>query len=62
MKQSAFPAQLLMYELDISESTSGGSHDHSVFQMGAPDGPTGQVCGAKPSPSNMPVSWYDVQV
>ena len=25
------------------------------------DGPTGQVPGAKPSPKNMPVSWYDVQ-
>ena len=23
--------------------------------------PSGQVPGAKPSPNNMPVSWYDVQ-
>ena len=29
--------------------------------MQATDGPTGQVPGAKPSPNNMPVSWYDVQ-
>ena len=42
-------------------STHGGSHDHAVFSMQATDGPTGQVPGAKPSPNNMPVSWYDVQ-
>ena len=29
--------------------------------MQAADGPTGQVPGAKPSPNNMPVSWYYVQ-
>ena len=29
--------------------------------MQATDGPTRQVPGAKPSPNNMPVSWYDVQ-
>ena len=29
--------------------------------MQATDGPTGQVPSAKPSPDNMPVSWYDVQ-
>ena len=29
--------------------------------MQATDGPTGQVPGAKPSPNNMPASWYDVQ-
>ena len=29
--------------------------------MQATDGPTGQVPGAKPSPNNMPVSWYDLQ-
>ena len=29
--------------------------------MRATDGPSGQVPGAKPSPNNMPVSWYDVR-
>ena len=29
--------------------------------MRATDGPTSQVPGAKPSPNNMPVSWYDVE-
>ena len=61
LKHSAFLAQLLMDEVDLGESTHGGSHDHAVFSMQATDGPTGQVPGAKPSPKNMPVSWYDVQ-
>ena len=61
LKRSAFLAQLLMDEVDLVESTHGGSHDHAVFPSQATDGPTGQVPGAKPSPSNMPVSWYDVQ-
>ena len=42
-------------------TTHGESHDHAVFSMQATDGPTGQVSGAKPSPNNMPASWYDVQ-
>ena len=50
-----------MDEVDLGESTHGGSHDHAVFSMQATDGPIGQVPGAKPSPNNMPVSWYDVQ-
>ena len=61
LKHSAFLAQLLMDEVDLGGSTHGGSHDHAVFSMQATDGPTGQVPGAKPSPNNMPVSWYDVQ-
>ena len=61
LKHSAFLAQLLMEEVDLGESTPGGSHDHAVYSMRAADGPTGQVPGAKPSPNNMPVSWYDVQ-
>ena len=61
LKHSAFLAQLLMDEVDLGESTHGGSHDHAVFSMQATDCPTGQVPGAKPSPNNMPVSWYDVQ-
>ena len=61
LKHSAFLAQLLMDEVNLGESTHGGSHDHAVFAMQATDGPTGQVPGAKPSPNNMPVSWYDVQ-
>ena len=61
LKHSAFLAQLLMDEVDLGESTHSGSHDHAVFSMQATDGPTGQVPGAKPSPNNMPVSWYDVQ-
>ena len=60
LKHSAFLAQLLMDEVDLAESTHGGSHDHAVFSMRATDGPTGQVPGAKPSPNNMPVSCYDV--
>ena len=61
LKHSAFLAELLMDELDLGESTHGGSHDHAVFSMRATDGPTGQVPGATPSPNNMPVSCYDVQ-
>ena len=61
LKHSAFLAQLLMDEVDLGESTHGGSHDHAVCSMQATDGPTGQVPGAKPSLNNMPVSWYDVQ-
>ena len=61
LQHGAFLAQLLMDEVDLSECTHGGSHDHAVFSMPATDGPTGQVPGAKPSPNNMPVSWYDVQ-
>ena len=61
LKHSAFLAQLLMYEVNLGESTHGGSHHHAVFSMQATDGPLVQVPGAKPSPKNMPVSWYDVQ-
>ena len=61
LKRSAFLAQLLMDEVDLGESSRSESHDHAVFAMQATDGPTGQVPGAKPSPNNMPVSWYDVQ-
>ena len=61
LKHKAFLAQLLMDEVDLGESTHGGSHDHAAFSMQATDGPTGQVPGAKPSPNNMPVSWYNVK-
>ena len=61
LKHRAFLAQLLMHEVDLGESTPGGSHDQTVSLMRATDGPTGQVPGAKSSPNNMPVSWYDVQ-
>ena len=61
LKHSTFLAQLLMDEVDLGESPHGGSHDHAVFSMQATDGPTGQVPGAKPSPNNMPVCWYNVQ-
>ena len=61
LKHSAFLAQLLMEEVDPGESAPGGSNDHAVFSMRATDGPSGQVPGAKPSPNNMPVSWYDVR-
>ena len=50
-----------MDEVDLGESTHGGSHDHAAFSMQATDGPTGQVPGAKPPPNNMPVSWYNVK-
>ena len=61
LKHSAFLAQLLMDEVALGDCSHGGSHDHAAFSMQATDGPTGQVPGAKPSPKNMPVSWYDVQ-
>ena len=61
LKHSAFLAQLLMDEVDLGESTHVGSYDHAVFPMQATDVPTGQVPGAKPSPNNMFVPWYDVQ-
>ena len=61
LKHSAFLAQLLVDEVDVGESTHGGSHDHDGSSMQATDGPTGQAPGAKPSPNNMPVSWYDIQ-
>ena len=61
LKHGAFLARLLMDEVDLGESTPSGSQDHIVFSMRATDGPTDQVPGAKPSPNNMPVSWYDVQ-
>ena len=61
LKHSAFLAQLLMDELDLGDSTLGGSHDHAAYSMQPKDGPTGQVPGAKSSPNNMLVSWYDVQ-
>ena len=60
-KHGAFVARLLMDEVDLGESTHGESHDHAAFSMQATDGPTRQVPGAKPSPNNMRVSWYDVQ-
>ena len=47
--------------MDLGESTHSRSHDHAVLSMQATDGRTGQVPGAKPSPYNVPVSWYDVQ-
>ena len=61
LKHSTFLAQLLMDEVDLGESTHGGSRDHAVFSMQATDGHTGQVPGAKFSLNNMPVSWYDIQ-
>ena len=61
LKHSAFLAQLLMDEVDLDESTHGGSHDQAVLSMQATGVPTGQVPGAKPSTNNMRVSWYDVQ-
>ena len=56
LKHSAFLAQLLVDEVDLSESTTSGSQDHAVFSMRATDGPTCQVPGAKPPPNNMPAS------
>ena len=61
LKHRAFLAQLLMDEVDLGDSTPSGSHDLDVFSMQATDGPTGQVPVAKPSPNNMPLSWYHVQ-
>ena len=43
------------------ESASIGSHDQTVLFMWTYDGPTGNVCGAKPSPTNVPVSEHDVR-
>ena len=60
LKRSAFLAQLLMEEVDLGESTCGGSDVHAVCSLRATHSPTGQVHGAKPSPNNMPVSSYDV--
>ena len=56
LKHSAFLAQLLMDEVDLGESSPGGSHDHAVFSMRATDGRIGQVPSAKPLPNNMPAS------
>ena len=61
LKHSDFLLQLLMDERDLGESAHGSSHDHASFSMQVTDSPTGQVPGAKPSPNNMPVFWYDVQ-
>ena len=61
MRHSVFLAQLLMDDVDLRESNHAGSHDHAVFSMQATDDPTVQVPGAKPSPNNMPLSWYNVQ-
>ena len=61
LKHSAFLAQLLMEEVDVGESSPGGPNDQTVFSMRATDGPSGQVPGPKPSPNNMPVSWYGVR-
>ena len=61
LRHSVFLAQLLINEVDVGESTHGGSHDHAVYSMQVTDGRTGQVPGAKPSPNNMPLFWYDVQ-
>ena len=41
LKHSAFLAGLLMDEVDLAESTHGGSNDQAVFSMQATDGPTG---------------------
>ena len=61
LTHSAFLAQLFMNKVDLSQSPPGGPHDQPVFSMQAKHGPTGQVPGAKPSPNNMPASWYHVQ-
>ena len=50
-----------MDEVDLAESTPGGSHHHPVFSMRATDPPTCQVPAARPSPDIMPVSSYDLQ-
>ena len=60
LKHSAFLAQQLMNDVDLGESTHGGSHDHAFFSMQAEDGPTGQAPGAKPSPNSGHVSWHKV--
>ena len=61
LKHSAFLAQLLMDEVDHGGSTRGGSHNPAVFLLHATDDRRGEVPGAKPSPNDIPVSWYDVQ-
>ena len=65
LKHSAFLAHLLMKKVDLvltlGDSTPRGSHDQAVPSIRARDGHKGQVPGAKPSPKNMPVSWYGVQ-
>ena len=38
-KHSGFPAQLLMDEVALGESTHGGSHQQAAFSMQATDGP-----------------------
>ena len=58
LKRGAFLAQLLMKEVDLGESTPSGSHDHTPFSMWETNG---LLLGGKPSPNNMPVSWYEVQ-
>ena len=45
-KHSAFLAQVLMDEVDLSDSTPGGSHHDAVLSMRAIDGPTSEVPGA----------------
>ena len=54
LKHSAFLAQLLKDEVDLGESTHGGSHYHAASSMQATDGPTGQVPGANPHPTTCP--------
>ena len=61
LKHRAFVPQLLINEVDLSESAPGGSHGHAVFSMRGTYGSTGQVPAAKPSANNMPVLWYEVQ-
>ena len=61
LKHSAFPRQLLMEEVDLGESTTGGSHDHAVFSMRATNGPTAQVPGAQTSPNIMHIACYEPQ-
>ena len=53
--------KLLIDEVDLRESTPGGSQDHTVFSLRRTECPTAQVPGAEPSPNNMSASWYDVQ-
>ena len=61
LKRSAFLGQLLMEEVNRGDSTPCGCHDHAIFSMRAAYSPTGQVPGAKPSPKNMPITWYDMR-
>ena len=60
LKHNAFLGQLLMEEVDL-DSTSIGSHDHTVSSMRASDGPTRKIPRPKPSPNNMPISERDVE-